>query len=154
MISQTVEYALRAVVALAIRHDAPCTSHQLAEATKVPGPYLLKVMQSLAKAGLVRAQRGLHGGYRLVDPPDQITLWDVVQAVEPFKRIETCPLGIEGHLELCGLHRMLDNAMASAENAFRATTLASLVDATKPVRPLCEASPSGPSAASGDPHVG
>src|SRR5215468_2799988 len=96
MISQTVEYALRAVVFLADQAEAR-TTQQIAERTKVPAPYLAKVMQSLNRADLVHAQRGLHGGFTLAQSPEKLTIWDVVQAVEPFQRIRTCPLELESH---------------------------------------------------------
>ena len=63
MISQTAEYALRAVVFLSMNVDAAFTTQQIAVATKVPAAYLSKVMQSLVRAGLVRSQRGLGGGF-------------------------------------------------------------------------------------------
>jgi Rrf2 family protein len=77
MISQTVEYALRAVVFLADQRE-PRTTQEIAERTKVPAPYLAKVMQSLNRANLVHSQRGLHGGFTLAKSPGQLTIWDVV----------------------------------------------------------------------------
>ena len=65
MFSQTVEYSLRAVVALAQNERKTCTCQELAELTQVPGPYLSKVMQPLVQSGLVRSRRGLHGGFAL-----------------------------------------------------------------------------------------
>jgi Rrf2 family nitric oxide-sensitive transcriptional repressor len=59
--SQTVEYALRAAVWLA-DHDDGQTTQEIAEATKVPPSYLAKVLQSLRRAGLVHAKRGVGGG--------------------------------------------------------------------------------------------
>ena len=56
LLSQTVEYALRAAVHLA-RESGGCTSEEIARATKVPSAYLAKVMQSLGRAGLVRSRR-------------------------------------------------------------------------------------------------
>ena len=73
MFSQTVEYALRAVVFLADQKKA-CTTPQIAEVTKVPAPYLAKVLQSLSRGGLVKSQRGLHGGFTLALDPSQITI--------------------------------------------------------------------------------
>src|SRR4051794_21543855 len=107
MISQTAEYALRAVVYLAFHKGEPRTVRQLAEPTQVPEGYLAKVMQGLSRAGLVRSQRGLHGGFTLAVPADELTVYDVVQAVDPIHRIKHCPLGLKGHVNLCPLHRRL-----------------------------------------------
>ena len=140
MISQTVEYSLRAMVTLADRHDNAMTVQQIAAITKVPGPYLSKLMQGLVRAGLVRSQRGLGGGFRLERQPSEVTMWDIVEAVDPLKRIESCPLGIERDTELCLLHRRIDQAIPGVEQAFRATTLAEMVSETGPLSPLCSES--------------
>ena len=92
MISQTAEYALRAVVVLGSQPDRPMTTQEIARVSRVPGGYLSKVLQSLGRAGLVEARRGLRGGYVLSKPLDQLTVYDVVNAVDPLKRIHHCPL--------------------------------------------------------------
>ena len=128
MISQTAEYALRAVTHLAA-HEAgdPPTTGQISEATQVPSHYLAKVLRSLSRAGLVRSQRGPGGGHKLQRDPEVITVLEVVNAVDPLSRIETCPLGLKHHRNLCPLHRRLDSALALVEAAFDETTIAELV---------------------------
>ncbi len=138
MLSQSVDYALRAMVYLADTHPRPQTNGQIAKRTKVPRAYLSKLMQNLAKAKLVRSQRGLHGGFMLARIPGRITLLEVVNAVDPFERIERCPLGLKTHgLKLCPLHRRLDNALAGVEAAFGATTLAEILAEPSDSVPLC-----------------
>lgn len=127
MISQTAEYALRAIVYLADQAETPQTTQQIAAVTLVPAGYLAKVMQGLVRAGLVRAQRGLHGGFNLVIPAAELTVLDVVQAVDPLRRITRCPLGLKGHTALCPLHRRLDGAVAMVEQALRSSTIAELL---------------------------
>jgi len=146
MISQTVEYALRAAVMLASEPQTPRTSHQIAEQTLVPRGYLAKVLQHLSRAGLVHAQRGLHGGFTLARDPEVVTILEVVNAVEPVQRIRTCPLGLEAHRdELCPLHRRLDEALASIEDAFDNTTLAEIVGDPSKSKPLCDVTVAGQS---------
>ena len=131
MISQTAEYALRAMVHLAAtsREQPPQTVEQIAAGTRVPAGYLAKVLQGLARAGLVTSQRGIGGGFRLSKPPDETTIYEVVQAVDPIRRIYHCPLGLPAHgTNLCPLHRRLDDAMEAIEAQFRATTLAQLLE--------------------------
>ena len=89
-VSQTADYALRAVVFLADCDGQPQTTQQIAAVTRVPSGYLAKVLQALAKAGLLVAQRGLHGGFALAKKPQNITVFDVVDVVDvvaPFQRI-------------------------------------------------------------------
>jgi Rrf2 family transcriptional regulator, nitric oxide-sensitive transcriptional repressor len=136
MLSQSVEYALRAVVFLA-REGEPRTTAPVAEATQVPAAYLSKVLQGLSRAGIVRSQRGIGGGMTLVPEPAELTILDVVNAVDPLQRIETCPLGLLEHgVKLCALHRRLDNAMKSVEDAFRNSTLADVLADPNPSVPL------------------
>lgn len=140
MLTQSVEYALRAVVYLA-REGEPRTTAQAAEATQVPAAYLSKVLQGLSRAGIVRSQRGIGGGMTLVPPPEELTILDVVNAVDPLQRIETCPLGLPEHgVRLCALHRRLDNAMKSVEEAFRQSTLADVLADPNPSIPLGQCS--------------
>lgn len=139
MISQTVEYSLRAVTYLASKLPGNCKTQEIAAATQVPAAYLSKVLQSLAKAEIVRSQRGIGGGVSLAVDPQQLTILEVVNAVEPLQRITTCPLDLKSHgTNLCPLHRRLDNAMASVESAFAETTLAEVLGEKSHPGPLCD----------------
>jgi len=139
MLSQTVEYALRAVVYLADQHSSPLTTEQIARRTRVPKAYLSKILQNLVRAELVHSQRGLGGGMTLARSPDEITILDVVNAVEPITRIRSCPLGLTTHgARLCPLHRRLDNALALVEKAFAETTLSDVLVEPSRSTPLCE----------------
>ena len=139
MFSQTVEYALRAMVYLASSGPEPQATGTIATATKVPQAYLVKVLQSLNRAGLVQSQRGVGGGVSLARPPEELTILEVVNAVDPIKRLATCPLGLPSHgANLCPLHRRMDNALAMVEGAFRSTTLAEVLAEPTQSRPLCD----------------
>ncbi len=139
MISRTAEYALRAMTYLAVEPNSPRTVKEIAVATKVPEGYLSKVMQALNRAGLVKSQRGLHGGFTLERDPASLTILEVVNAVDPVPRITTCPLGLPSHgADLCPMHRRLDEAAALVEKAFGESTLAELLAEPAASRPLCE----------------
>jgi Rrf2 family nitric oxide-sensitive transcriptional repressor len=138
LLSQTVEYALRAVVQLASVAPAPQTTDQIAKITRVPRAYLSKVLQSLGRAKLVHSRRGIGGGIVLSKPANELTILEVVKAVEPIQRIRTCPLGLVAHgTHLCPLHKRLDNALAMVEEAFQHTTLAEVLAEPSPSIPLC-----------------
>jgi Rrf2 family protein len=128
LLSQTVEYALRASVYLAaIKLDAR-TTDQIAQVTLVPAAYLSKVLQSLSRAGIVRSQRGVKGGFQLAKSPDQISIFDIMRAVDPTKRTQTLPQnGAEESAVLRVLHQRLELIIGSVNETFRQTTLASLV---------------------------
>jgi Rrf2 family transcriptional regulator, nitric oxide-sensitive transcriptional repressor len=139
MLSQTVEYALRAAIFLAHRGDQPATTGEVAKHTKVPAAYLSKILQGMVKAGVVKSQRGVGGGVSLVKTPEELTILEVVNAVEPVQRIKTCPLGLRSHgIRLCPLHARIDAALAMVESAFRNTTLAEVLSETDGSIPLCD----------------
>jgi Rrf2 family protein len=139
MFSQTVEYALRAVVHLAYEAPEGRTTAQIAEATRVPRDYLAKILQDLRRKGIVQTQRGVGGGVSLAKEPAELTILDVVNAVEPIQRITSCPLGLKTHgVRLCPLHRRLDDALAQVESAFGKTTLAEVLSEPSESVPLCE----------------
>lgn len=139
MFSQTTKYALRAVVWLAAHHNQPQTTLEIAAHTRVPAGYLSKVLQALGRASLVNSQRGLHGGFTLTRPPHRISVLEVMNAVDPIERIETCPLGLKSHGKtLCALHKRLDDAIAHIEKAFSQSTIAELLEEPATSHPLRE----------------
>ena len=143
MLSQTVEYALRAVVHLADRAPEARTTEQIAEVTQVPKAYLSKVLQSLVRSGVVRSQRGLGGGMTLSRSASEISLLEVVNGVDPLQRIKSCPLGLTTHgANLCPLHRRLDDSLEHLERSFSETSLAQILSQPGAPRPLCESSKS------------
>src|SRR5438067_1468156 len=111
MFSKKVEYALRAVIHLADKAPASQTTDQIAAVTKVPRAYLSKLLLALCRKGVLQSHRGATGGMTLVKTPEQLTILEVVNAVDPIQRLATCPLGLAAHgIRLCPLHKRLDNA--------------------------------------------
>lgn len=128
MFSQTTEYALRAVVLLGSHPETPQKTQDLSKITKVPMDYLFKVLQTLARAGIVKANRGIHGGYALTRPADQITLLEVVSAITPLPRVKRCPLGLPEHkTHLCSLHQRIDDMVETMELTLADTTIAQII---------------------------
>lgn len=139
MYSQTAEYALRAMACVALRPDQLVPTPVLATQTKVPTSYLSKVLQLLANAGLIEGRRGVGGGYKLARAPEAVTLLEVINAVSPVERIETCPLGLANHGPfLCPLHRKADQAAAAVIEVFQNVTLKDLITDPMSNKPLCD----------------
>ncbi len=139
MLSDTVEYALRAVAFLASKLPEPQTTEQIAQATKVSESYLAKVLQALVRGGIVHSKRGVGGGMTLVKTPETLSILDVVNAVDPIKRISTCPLELKSHgVRLCPLHKRLDQAYEMVEQAFAKTTLGEILNEPSESTPLCD----------------
>lgn len=137
MFSQTVEYALRSMAVLAKAAPAPKRTSEIAKSAKIPPAYLVKILQSLGRAGLVTSQRGINGGIALSKPPEEIAILDVVNAVEPIPRIRSCPLGLKAHgLKLCPLHSKMDSVLENMEKAFSTTALSEVIE-SKTTKPNC-----------------
>ena len=81
-VSAKADYAARAAVELATAGDGPIKADRIAEAQGIPGKFLETILLELKHAGIVRSQRGPDGGYTLARPADEISLADVIRAVD------------------------------------------------------------------------
>jgi Rrf2 family protein len=125
MLTHTGDYALRGLIYLA--NDPDDGYHQtrdLAKALNVPANYLGKILQTLAHDRIVESRRGLNGGFRLARLPEQIRLYDVLNALEAVPRDPECPLITGGRqIELCALHRRFAAMAAKYVRFLKETTL-------------------------------
>lgn len=130
MLSQTSEYALRAVLYLAMHPDeAPVKLEQIADSLQVPRNYLSKTMHQLARAGVLASERGPHGGFRLSRAPEAVTLADVVAPFDPARLARHCLLG-EGECSdenACAVHYRWKLISEPMRTFFDDTTLADLL---------------------------
>ncbi len=137
MINATAEYALRAVVYLAGYDSEFVSRDRIAQETRIPSDYLVRVLMSLDEAGILSSQRGRSGGYRLNRDVDELTVYDVIAAVSALPRIDKCPLGIAEHIDLCPLHARLDEVAALADAAYRATLISELLPNKRKAKAGC-----------------
>ncbi|HEX6586920.1 MAG TPA: Rrf2 family transcriptional regulator [Solirubrobacterales bacterium] len=88
-ISAKADYAVRAAIEMAAAGDEPVKGERLADAQGIPLQFLEHILLELKHARLVRARRGARGGYWLARPPEEITLANVIRAVEgPLANIQ------------------------------------------------------------------
>ena len=85
-VSAKADYALRAAIELAAAGDGPVKGERIAQAQEIPLKFLENILLELRHHGLVQSQRGAEGGYWLARPADEITLADVIRAVEALAR--------------------------------------------------------------------
>ena len=91
-VSAKADYAVRAAVELAAAGEGPTKGEKLAEAQDIPLQFLEHILLELKHQGLVRARRGAKGGYWLARPPAEVTVADVVRAVEgPIANVQSMP---------------------------------------------------------------
>ena len=81
-VTAKVDYAVRALVELAAADGATVKGDRIAEAQQMPLKFLENILAELRRAGIVGSQRGSEGGYRLVKPADNVSVADVIRAVE------------------------------------------------------------------------
>lgn len=134
MLTQTAEYALRAICALAARKGQTIPATELAEQADVPPPYLAKIMQQLASTDLVTGRRGIGGGYTLSAEPDQISALDVILAVGPIRE----PLS-EAALDELGdgfksMHQALGRAAGAVVDEFRRVKISEIAQDIDAIR--------------------
>jgi Rrf2 family protein len=98
-------YALRALAALP-EDGSFRLSQELAQHLDIPGPYLAKILQTLARHGLLNSIRGPRGGFRLGRPSHRISVADVVGVLDGMASTSGCLLGFRecGHDPVCPMH--------------------------------------------------
>jgi Rrf2 family protein len=136
-LSDGVEWGVHACVLLAVvPADRALPSARLAEYHGVPAAYLAKHLQSLARAGILETVKGARGGYRLARPAAEITVLDVVEAIdgeEPafrcteIRRRGPAAMPAKAYPRPCGIHRVFTRADDAWRAELRATTIADLV---------------------------
>lgn len=120
MISQTSDYAIRAVEFLARHPDKFFTVDIVSAETTIPRDYLAKVMRLLARASIIESKRGLRGGFAISSEFLNYSVYDVINAIDPVQRVHHCPKEKSSRCEeLCPLHAKLDLAIADFEIALR-----------------------------------
>ena len=131
MLSQTAQYALRAMIYLGEREGAgPIRVDEAAEALDVPRNYLSKILHALVKRGILRSLRGPRGGFYLARDPDEVTLLDVVTAFDDIEARRTCLLGKKecSDRQPCAVHQQWKATATEVARFYRETTLRSAVE--------------------------
>ena len=136
--SRTTDYGLRAALEVARVADGQLvTRHAIARATDAPASVIAQPLAGLVRAGLLTGHTGPHGGYRLSRRACDISIYDVVLAVQGEKRDERCVLheGVCLRQEACPFHAVLETAQQRYLDTLRATSLADVLDAGPSARP-------------------
>jgi len=92
--SRQCEYALQAVLYLALKPGGEMTSiKELTKTLKIPYHFVAKILQDLTRKGLLNSMKGPTGGFALAMPPQRITLFHIVDAIDGADFMRTCVLG-------------------------------------------------------------
>lgn len=130
MLSNTSEYALRAMIYLGEREGAGTIRvDEVAEALDVPKNYLSKILHTLVKQGVLRSVRGPRGGFELARQSREITLYDIVSPFDDIEARRTCLLGRRecSDVNPCAIHAHWREVATQVAAFFRETPLAEVV---------------------------
>lgn len=129
-VSAKVDYALRALLELAAAPPGQVTAERLATAQGIPPKFLENILLELRRAELVVSQRGVDGGYRLAKPAGEISVADVVRALEgPIASVRGVrPEEVEYEGPARSLQPLWVELRASMRGVLEQTTLADLVE--------------------------
>lgn len=134
MFSRTAEYAVRAMVFLANQPPGRLTgAREVSEAEQIPGAFLWKILQNLARRKLIRSFKGVRGGYELARPAAEITLEDIVEATDGQDVVTGCVLGLAECSEEnpCPLHNSWKEVKVKLTEMLEQTTLADLAEVAR-----------------------
>jgi len=132
------EYGILGVLYLAGKERSAVTPlSEIAEAQDIPEKFLAKIFQFLSRAGIVRSHRGVRGGFTLAKDPEEITIKEVLEAIQgPYHLMKCIPdYSICSKNENCALRELLIIAEKQLVSVFEKHTLADLCKWQKAKRP-------------------
>ena len=128
-VSRLTDYATVVMTCIAAHPDDVLSTADIADETRLELPTVSKLLKSLGHAGLVESFRGVNGGYRLARPAQEITLAQIVEALEGPIGMTECSLA-EGQCErqsVCGVRSNWQHVNSVVDNALRAVSLSDML---------------------------
>lgn len=128
MLSQAVGYAATALSHVAAAGGKPLLVKEIAQAADIPAPYLAKIIQVLARKGVVVTQRGIGGGVSLARQPSAITMFEIAVALDDPCVQARCMLGVSecSDERACPCHKFWTQQRSRATEFLHVTTVADL----------------------------
>lgn len=128
MLSQAVGYAATALSQVAAAGGRPLLVKEIAQAADMPAPYLAKIIQALARKGIVQTQRGIGGGVTLAREAAAITIYEVAVALDDPCVQTRCMLGVSECTDdrACPCHKFWTQQRARAAEFMQVTTVADM----------------------------
>jgi Rrf2 family protein len=123
--SNACEYGIRAMTFLARHHDDLHLARNIAEAEEIPYFFLSKILQSLARDGLLKSTKGRGGGFQLARTPKKITLYQIKVSIDGADDLEECAVGLNrcNDRQPCPLHDTFKPLRGQIRKYLKETTL-------------------------------
>src|SRR5215467_12765691 len=135
-LTKKADYGLMAMKHLAEHaHDGACSAKDVADSYGIPPEALAKILQRLAKAGLLNSQHGINGGYTLARPAAEISAYEVIRAIDGPLFITSC-ITVRGECdqtERCTIREPLRKVNQSIEYVLKKIKIAEMADAGESV---------------------
>ena len=138
-LTKRTDYAIRACLYLASdESERPACSSSIALRMEIPERFLPRVLGELLQAGIVEAQIGRNGGYRLRRSADRVSILELLETLEGPTRTDRCALRQQqcDAADTCAFHPVMNQAQSALIEVLAATTLADLVAADRTARPM------------------
>ncbi len=134
LITRQADYAVRIVIYLAQHYGKTLTAGVLAEKTNVPKSFLPRIVSTLSNRRIVVTEKGKKGGVKLAKPPEEITVYEVIEAIDgtPFMNVcvdreDVCP-----YTSFCKMHELWKELQEHIVSKLKNTTISDvLVDYSK-----------------------
>ncbi len=130
--SETVKYALLALAYLALNRDRLVKVEEIADAQRIPKPFLSKIFHKLARERVLRSYKGPTGGFTLSIPPEKITIMDVIRYLDEDYKLDYCALRPgrceEWNTLPCRVHEKWTRLREAIMDYLNTTTIADLVE--------------------------
>ncbi len=127
-LNRLTDYGVVVMSQMAARDDLR-SAQQISDSTSIPLPTVSKILNALSHAGLVLAQRGAAGGYRLIRPAGEIAVSEIIQALEGPIALTACVEGAETHCDverLCPMSGGWNKVNTAIRDALETVTLADM----------------------------
>ncbi len=128
-ISRAGEYGVLGLIRL-VQQPAgqPVMIDAVSREESIPKSFLAKIFQDLAKAGILRSQRGAGGGFTLARPPESISVLEIIEAIDGKIALQRCLGDVPDceRIEVCALCSLFEQAQDRLKEVFQQTTLAAL----------------------------
>ncbi len=134
--SNACEYAIRALAHLARHPDQLHLAREIAESERIPYYFLSKILQTLARQGLLRSAKGRGGGFELAKAPNRISLYDIKVCIDGDNDLYECAVGLSrcNDKQPCPLHDTFKPLREMIQTYLKETTLADMSDAVNKKR--------------------
>ncbi len=139
MISNTCKYGIRAMIYMAVheKEDEKIGIKKISEELNLPGPFLGKIMQSLAKHKILNSIKGPNGGFSLAKQASQISLYDIVEIIDGTDVFDDCLIGVKicennpEYAKLCPFMKKSHKVREKLKETFKEQTIGDFAEGIK-----------------------